>query len=337
MKRSHPLYILLPVLLFLGFTASAQNDTLVYFLDKEFKSCKKQKAHYVGFGVKDNGKIKFTSYLNKTGILVLKGWFTDSTLSVKDGFFNFYDSLGFEASEGLFKNNKEEGYWVIWSSLGNISDSIYFEDGMDIEKVSFNYGDSGNLLTRTLNNATRKIREYTKWNDDGSLNQHFRLIDGNGNWSWYYPNGMVRRMRSYVNNNEDTLKYFKDNGVAMTETEAAEERKKDIDLAASAVAKSFAADGPTFPGGPSALSAFVQGQLNAMPDYIRRERGSVNSFYVKFYLNKKGYVETITVDGSAGSTLENYIFRIFRNMPAWDMKGRTEWGPVTYNLSLSTY
>src|SRR5262245_35485152 len=116
--------IILFLFFYLPASVSFCQDSLIYFFDKDYKSSDAEKAVYVGIGVKEKGKIRFTNYNNKNSLVVFKGWFSDSTLSVRDGLFTFYDSTGLEANEGLYRNGKEEGYWITWRS-GNVDSILY--------------------------------------------------------------------------------------------------------------------------------------------------------------------------------------------------------------------
>ncbi|SRR5260221_13188210 len=76
----------------------SQKDSIAYFFDKDFNSCKQENLIYIGFGVKENRMIKFTNYIGATGMLVMEGYFTDSTLAVKQGLFTYYDDSGYKIS-----------------------------------------------------------------------------------------------------------------------------------------------------------------------------------------------------------------------------------------------
>src|SRR5260221_14708483 len=99
MKATAFRFFLLALSIEYSSTAFCQSDSLIYFFDKDYNYCKKDDLIYIGFGIKENGKIKFISYVNLTGIPTIEGYYTDSTLAIKDGSFTFYDSLGYRVSE----------------------------------------------------------------------------------------------------------------------------------------------------------------------------------------------------------------------------------------------
>jgi hypothetical protein len=56
---------------------------------------------------------------------------------------------------------------------------------------------------------------------------------------------------------------------------------------------------------------------------------------ISFYLNKDGYAYNIIVEESTDLDLRRAVEDVFKNMPAWNMKGFKEYGPIRYTISLS--
>src|SRR5690242_6596006 len=131
-----------------------QKDSMVYFFDKDYASCKKEDLKYVGFGVKEKGAIKFTCFVGATGVLTTEG-----------------------LSEGRYKDNKEDGVWLGWhhgdanfnDSSYYLNDSSYFENGETVTQVSFNYYANGVLLSRYFSDYRKKIKDITTWNEQGQI------------------------------------------------------------------------------------------------------------------------------------------------------------------------
>jgi len=71
----------------------AQHDSLIYLFDKNFNVCAPENIFYTGIGIKENGRIHFLNYIDSTGVLTIEGFFTDSTLATREGYFIYYDNL----------------------------------------------------------------------------------------------------------------------------------------------------------------------------------------------------------------------------------------------------
>ena len=332
-------FILLFIVIQFSIYSFAQSDSVVYFLDKDEKLCLKEKAVYLVRGNTEKEKFKLSYFVITTGDLVMETTYTDYTMAIKDGLFTLYEEESHKIlKKGYYANNLENGYWI-YQNNGYLTDSLLYEDGRDIMKISFSYYESGNLYTRVLNDVRTKTKEFTKWNEDGSLNQHYKFINGMGNWTRFYPNGQLKEVEYQTNGKKDSSNYYTETGILTTESEAAAFKKKEaaeFEKQISDLKIKTAGNTPVYPGGSSALRAYVLNNLRITSQSNERNPfDRVENISVIFYLDKNGRAENITIQGGSNSALQNQLFRIFRNMPAWDMKGQTKYGPVPYSINLN--
>ena len=327
MKRNwHILY--LSIFITIQSSASyAQPDTLIYYFDKSINRCEKSDAIISGIGVKEQGKFKFSAYYTETGIPLFKGWFLDSTLTVKEGLFTYYDSSGIKESEGVFHKNVETGYWIKWIG-GYLADSILYKKGQKTEQISFRYHYSGKLSGRTLFNMRNNIMDITEWYSDGSLKLKSKTGNGAGDETKYYPNGKVESVVHYRNGTVEQEEFYNDDGTEMTKEEIEKKKKSFKDILSF-----LAVNGPSFPNGPIGFINYFTKNFN--PPKISRSGQFRQAVTVSFYLNKAGFAYDIQVSESSNKNLEIEIKSLLRRMPAWDMNGYESFGPITFTLNLA--
>ena len=164
----------------------AQHDSLIYLFDKNFNVCSPENTFYTGIGIKENGRIHFLNYIDSTGVLTIEGFFTDSTLATREGYFIYYDNLGLKLLEGNFHNNKEDGLWLTWDkdplndTALKVGDSSYYNNGELVSGISFKYHSNGQLFSRNFQDSRKKIKGIMTWDVNGNLETNGLWVDGEG-------------------------------------------------------------------------------------------------------------------------------------------------------------
>jgi len=257
--------------------AVAQTDSLVYFFDENYNSCKKEELKYIGFGIKQNGVIKFTCFVGQTGILTTQGYFIDSTLAVKQGLFTYYDDSGYKISEGTYENNNEDGVWLGWhhgdlqfnDSSYYLNDSSYFENGDRVTQVSFNYHTNGIISSRYFSDYPKKIKDITTWGEDGQLRSKAFWINNTGDEKWFYPNGNIYSVSYSKKGQIISTKYYHEDGSEMTTKEfrAKEDKmKKELQQMQSTVQEAQ----PYFPGGAAGFRSYMEHHVQFPADFLKQ-------------------------------------------------------------------
>ena len=320
-----------------------QKDSMVYFFDKDYASCKKEDLKYVGFGVKEKGGIKFTCFVGATGVLTTEGFFSDSTLAVKQGLFRYYDDAGYKISEGRYKDNKEDGVWLGWhhgdanfnDSSYYLNDSSYFENGETVTQVSFNYYANGVLLSRYFSDYRKKIKDITTWNEQGQIRSKAFWANDTGDETWFYPNGNIYSVTISKKGKVISKKYFNVDGQEMTRTEV-KNADRNFENQLQNLKKEAQESQPYFPGGAAGFRSYMEKHVQFPPDFLR-QLPLGETVRISFKLNQSGFAYDIKVLEFQNFDLQNAIINAFKYMPAWDMKGRKDFGPIVYALTVSRY
>jgi antitoxin component YwqK of YwqJK toxin-antitoxin module len=312
-----------------GLIATAQNDTMFFYFHKNRNQCPREYATYVGYGTKENDLIKVTMHVIETGQLLMSGTFTDTTLSTREGFFEFFMEDGRKQSAGYFKNNLAEGNWALFDYfIGKVSmDSVYYEAGKNIARIHYSYYANGLASSRILTNDRDKIKEFTESYVDGSLKSEARWVKNSGDKVGYYPGGTKNSVETHVNGRLTLGYYYRSDGTQCSKEEM------DIEMARHLPQglKDLEALMPDFPGGHDGFQSHLVGLRipAAILDYTIKLR----KLTVVFMLNEKGRPVDIKIVESDNTELLGVVTRFFNNLPSWKMKSFKEFGPLRYHIS----
>ena len=320
------IFLFFPV--FLSGYCFSQLDSATYYLDKNGGLCIKEKAMYMAKGVEENNKYKLFYFILATGNLIKQISYTDFTMAVMDGPYAEYDEDGKTMmTNGNYVNNKEHGYWTYWYG-GYLTDSVLFENGMDMTRVSLSYNDKGKLRSRTLNEAVTQTFEITTFDDNGNLTRHTKWVKGSGDQIFYYPTGQVKMIEKYKNKEVTRIEYFNPDG-----SEVSEKEMKKIEEKLSPAYTNQMGQAPEYPGGWAGFNSFFNRNFKVPASFGRQ--GFSDLVIVTFFLDKAGFAYDIKVSGSNNRDIEIEVLTVFRRMNAWNMHGYQKFGPITYTLNLS--
>lgn len=153
------LFISISILAFLTIKVSGQSYKYLYYLDKELKSVEKEKAAFIGKGLKDSTFFLVDCFDINTGKLSMSVHFLDSLLSNFEGLYKDYYVSGQIKEEGYFANGERQGEWSLWDSTGLKTLSILFEKGKQLSLTEFNYY-KGRLNSKSVNDS---VGEKNHW------------------------------------------------------------------------------------------------------------------------------------------------------------------------------
>lgn len=183
------------VLLFITITSLSQTKQYRYYFDKDLNSTNPANAIFNGIGKIENGRIKLMLYNTLNKNLVFTGHFTDSTLQVRDGFFQSYHTNASNESEGNYLKGKEEGLWQRWDSLGHIIDSSIYNNGEKIMEAIFAYKNNGTLYSFIVNNIKADLLQKTYYDDREKVVSEISFTGQRG-FEKVYKNGVMLRADS---------------------------------------------------------------------------------------------------------------------------------------------
>src|ERR1700730_15920874 len=110
-------------ILSMSFLSHAQKqDTLRKYLDQNFYFTNRANFVYPALAVKSSEHwILYSTYPDTS--MLLKIWFKDRNLTIKDGPYTLYHGKGIKAIEGNYHNNERIGLWKSWHKNGQLKDS----------------------------------------------------------------------------------------------------------------------------------------------------------------------------------------------------------------------
>lgn len=312
---------------------SGQSNNLLYYFDNDMNITADSSASYLGYGVREKGKIRFSTFHLPDNMIVMKGYFTDSTLAVKDGLFTYYDSLGFATSEGIYKDDLEEGYWLIWKD--RLSDSVYYEKGVKVNQVKLTYHPGTELLaSRTFMVYKAMTSEILQWDTTGRLISKAIWMKGDGETYTYHPNGKIKEIKRTPAGEKPSSFYFNETGEDITKQVRKDKSKDEPDFSGWP----NGGDKPVYPGGREEFFDFIKRNLKftatqfAVSSYGR----SSSSVFItiSFMLDKSGNAKNVEVKGVVPD-MAGEVASLIGRMPSWKMNGLKSYGPINISLNIS--
>jgi hypothetical protein len=167
-------YCLIAILLQVGANCFAQrNDTLRVFLDNQLRFSNKKKGLYPAMAIKSNNHWFLVSVYPDTGLLV-RAYFADRDLSVKDGPFQLYHRNNVKAMEGIYSNNIRQGVWKYWYPNGQMKDSGMIKNNQ-LADTWYSWYENGNISTKETY-VNNKITHLECFDTSGNAQGYFCSI-----------------------------------------------------------------------------------------------------------------------------------------------------------------
>lgn len=144
----------LPITLFaLTNICSSQQYKYVYHLDKNLASTNASTAVVIAKGFKENGLVRVDYFDMPDNGRFMSAHFIDSTLLNMQGEFTEFYKNGKPATQGDYLNDKKNGIWQKWDTLGHRTDSIIYQEGIAVQTAEFRYLDNGTLIYRSFKDS----------------------------------------------------------------------------------------------------------------------------------------------------------------------------------------
>ncbi len=310
---------LLFVLLATVVTAYGQQDTVRKYLDAELRLTTKKKAAYNALAIHIGSQWALVAVRPDT-TLMLKIFFKDAGLTIKDGYYAIYYPGGQIEEEGFFIGNVADGPWKSWYRNGQLQDSglvagnhftgrwkHWHENGQlsMIHEFSLHpvpavppsvqgHTNPSVLSFITVNGISNGL--YQSWYDNGAqestgIYQNDTLV---GVWKWFRENGKPSTVETYAGGKLTNLECYDENGV--------------------------------YSGATCSISkpaVFTSGLLDEK-QYLGRELSKLRSLdwkredvTVKFTITKKGTVANIILKSIDIQEYSHAVLRVFAFMPLW--------------------
>ena len=216
-------------------------DTVRKYLDSRLALTNKANGVYAAVAMKQGDHwLLVSAYADTTPLL--RAYFQDEALTIKDGPFILYHPRKIKMFAGSYVNNIKQGVWMAWHKNGQLKDSgTYRNNHMIGEWRAWN--DSGQITTilhfpadsliTTVMRGTVDPRDkrpsimagdtaigvlygpamsfYTsgQMRDSGA----YRSDRKEGTWKQWYPDGQLESVGTFVKNiQEGTWEYYRENG-----------------------------------------------------------------------------------------------------------------------------
>jgi TonB family protein len=199
------------------FLSHAQNkDTVLKYLDEQLHLTTKKNAVYYGVAVKQGDHwMLYALYPDTTPIL--KAYFRDRELKIKDGPYHAFYPKRLKAQQGYYADNLMYGIWQTWYTNGQLKDSGMVNNNQMTGEWKTWYPNGqlmilehykerpDSLKTRAVfaqfNNIYTGYRdgEIRTWYPDGKLESSgtFANDQMQGTWKWYHDNGHPSTVEEY--------------------------------------------------------------------------------------------------------------------------------------------
>lgn len=342
------LFVLLVWLCSFG-AAAQKGDTIRIHLDQNLAFTTKKDFLYPGIAIKKGDHWMFMSVYPDTGLLV-RAYYKNKDLKVKDGPFTFYHNKNVKAMEGRYENNVFQGEWKYWYSNGQLKDSGKLVNNQltGVWKTWYKNGTIAAIATYQDADNTKEIIRSTVYNGrkNGLFNGDTNVSIKHGNWQSFYENGLPRDSGRYsvnfkiglwknwysngkpestgyyTNNIQDgDWEYYRENGSLSTKEKYS--AGKIVAMACFDEQGNFTDSFCSILKAPvPMLDRYVD--LNnylldniIWPDSLVKNKKIQGVVKVKFTITKEGKLIDFTILSSPHELMSKEVERFFKSLPPW--------------------
>ncbi|MDF2189452.1 TonB family protein [Paraflavitalea sp. CAU 1676] len=341
-----------------GLTAQKkQRDTVRKYLDSRLALTNKANMDYPAMAFRDGDYWKLVAAYEDTTLL-LRVWFRDEELTVKNGPFTLYHRKNVKAVEGHYTDNIREGIWKSWHTNGQLKDSGVFYHN-HLTGTWFTWNEKGQL-TATHEYATDKAQLAVvranrvaerrpsllsgdtsvgilrgvsmTYHPNGNLKDSGSYVDDlkEGLWKEWYANGKQESFGTYKKGLQDgDWEYFRENGHRSTKEQYAGNKVKRLECFDEQ--GNFSGNTCPLLKPPVALGKFLDFDKYVMdhlfwPEELNRSdiEGNVE---IEYIVNAAGVMEELKVTSSPHKAMSDEVLRFFRTL---------QWSPaMSHNRPIS--
>lgn len=182
-----------------------KGDTLRKYLNESLEYVPKDDAAFAAMAIK-SGDYWFMMAVYPDTSILLKAYFKDKKLSIKEGPFTLYYPKGLKATEGNYSNNIRQGVWKYYHRNGQLKDSGMFKNN-NMVNTWYSWHENGQLASiaeYASDNTLPDIYTTDKaTRTPGVQAEDPIVIQKEGNWKSYYPNGNLKDSGRYKKATKD--------------------------------------------------------------------------------------------------------------------------------------
>lgn len=329
-------------------TAQSKRDVLMKYLDADLRFTRKANAAYEAVAVREQDHwLLIAVYPDSTPLLRI--YFKDRAMTVKDGPFTVYYGTGMKALEGYYLENRREGVWKFWYPSGTLKDSGmlvndlcsggwkgWHENGQlrsEVEYLQEKQLDSSIIPNISAEPEQSVVAQgdlygtlhgtYTTYSAMGQLLQKGWYDHGKktGAWDFFYPDGNRECRGSFDTDLQDgRWEYFHENG--HTSTKETYERGKLAALECYDTSGAFTGNMCSVLKPPVAVlekytdfNSYMLEQLQ-WPEAL--EGNAVNGIVqVEFTISREGCVKEVRILESPHPLISQEVVRFLHSIPEW--------------------
>ncbi len=163
----------------------AQAYKYLYYFDKDFNVASKSKAVFLGKGLKEDGLLRLDYFVAGRNGMLMSEHFTDSTLQVLNGQSVVYHADGKISKKGNYVNNKKEGIWQSWDTLGLKTDSLFYMNDRPYTTANFGYNKMHKMDYSSITDSLADTLQVVAYNEKGELSSHVFFKGNKGTLTTY--------------------------------------------------------------------------------------------------------------------------------------------------------
>ena len=304
MKLSIIFFLFFPLLSF-----AQKKDTVFNYLDSSLQPSDEKDAAYFGVAIrKQEGWLLYALYADTTP--VIKAWFKDKKLQIKNGPYTIYYPKHIVAQQGYYRENKMNGVWQSWHPNGHKKDSgmminnqlvgpwkEWYANGMLMYDCNYT-NQPVNWPSQLLSpQFALKDGNFTSWYNNGNMESTgvYKNDVMEGEWNWFHSNGKQSTIEHYKEGKVVSLQCFDTTG---------KETGEFCSITKPALLKGF-----------GDYKEFIFQNLTWPEEALKKNiEGTVN---VRFTVNKTGSLENLTVEADQ-DVFKKAVLELFESMKEWD-------------------
>jgi antitoxin component YwqK of YwqJK toxin-antitoxin module len=311
---------------------SGQTDTATYYFNEALQTLESKKgADYIGKAYRENALWKLVISNRQTHKIILKAFYSDSTLHFLNGVYETYFDNGLPKMFGNYHAGLEDSLWRTWNEKNVLIDSAIYKDGEILFHENRGYNDKGILISYQFNDAIKKKREYKNYYSSGKLKDESEWLDKQGELRIYYETGVLAELATYDETGKRvSWHHYNENGIEISEKEYNTLREQSL----KEYQKQLKSNTPEFRGGEAEFSMFMQRNLKLPSGYTNTVH-QVQTISFSFRLDEKGRAYDIKMISPQDVELERAVKEMLGRMPRWDMKGLASYGPLVHSVRIT--
>lgn len=287
--------IILTLCIFSFSCAGAQ--TIEQFFDWQWKPCEPGLSRFYSITRHTDSGWYRNDLFTATNQLQMKGLYSDSACTIKNGWFAYFNANGNLSSTGQYINNKLNGIWLNYHYNGMMSDSAVYDNGKHTG-TKMGWHPNGYMADSSVYN-TDKTAVHVYWFDNGTPSAAGRTLNNKkeGRWLYFHTNGKNAAQEDYKQDRLINRIYYNEEETVLTDT-----ANKDRDA--------------EFNGGNAKWRKFLEKNI-VFPYGYKLVNTDIITVVVAAIIDEEGNVEDAFIHVPFNPVFDKEALRIIKKSPKW--------------------